>query len=289
MKRSLLPATALVLVVTACGAGEKPAPQATEAVARVPSISVVVARRKEEARREARQLVREFAPPPGSHAIRQAREYGGVLRRYGAGPAGELVDVHRFWSVRKPLAAVAAFVKSHRPPGAGRSGASYGSNLPHYLTWGFRLSPSRYLDVTAVALPGRTVLRVDGLALWIYPRSPSEMIPPATREIVVTEAKRSTKVTDPVKVVEIRRWFDALPLSPPGIAVACPLEVAARITLSFRNASGSQLAHATAPDTRAWLCNPISFTIGGKAQKPLIDRSFGESFARRLLRVTRTR
>jgi hypothetical protein len=30
MKRSLLPASALVLVVTACGAGTKPAPQVTE-------------------------------------------------------------------------------------------------------------------------------------------------------------------------------------------------------------------------------------------------------------------
>jgi hypothetical protein len=30
MKRSLLPASALVLVVTACGAGAKPAPRVTE-------------------------------------------------------------------------------------------------------------------------------------------------------------------------------------------------------------------------------------------------------------------
>src|SRR4051794_32276450 len=37
MKRWLLPASALVLVVIACGAGAKPAPRVTEAGAQVPS------------------------------------------------------------------------------------------------------------------------------------------------------------------------------------------------------------------------------------------------------------
>jgi len=35
MKRFLLPASALVLVVTACGAGAKPAPRVTQMAARV--------------------------------------------------------------------------------------------------------------------------------------------------------------------------------------------------------------------------------------------------------------
>ena len=35
MKRFLLPASALVLVVTACGAGIKPAPRVTQTAARV--------------------------------------------------------------------------------------------------------------------------------------------------------------------------------------------------------------------------------------------------------------
>lgn len=35
MKRWLLPASALVLVVTACGAGAKPAPRVTEVVGRL--------------------------------------------------------------------------------------------------------------------------------------------------------------------------------------------------------------------------------------------------------------
>ena len=133
------------------------------------------------------------------------------------------------------------------------------------------------------------MLRVDALALWIYPRSPSERIPPATREIVVRSPKLSTKVTDPAKVAEIRRWFDALPVSPPGIAIACPLVIRPSITLSFRSADGVRLAHAAVPDARAWICDPIGFAVGGRTEQPLIDPPHGESFVRRLERVTRTR
>jgi hypothetical protein len=286
MKRVVLPASALVLVVTACGAGGKPAPRLSTVEARSASVHALVVQRKRAARTEARRLVDEFVPPPGSRSTREPRGYGGVLRRYGSAPLGETVDVHRFWSVRKPLAAVAAWVRTHRPRGLERSGATYGSNAPHYLTWTFS-SPSRYLDVTAVALPGRTALRVDALVLWIYPRSAGEVVPPATREIVVTEHGRSTTVTSPAEVTRIVRWFDALPVSPPGIAIACPLVVRPEITLSFRSAGGARLAHATVPTPSAWICDPIGFTIGGKARRPLIDSSPGESFARRLQHLLR--
>jgi hypothetical protein len=42
MKRLLLPASALVLVVTACGAGAKPAPQAADGGGRVPAATRTV-------------------------------------------------------------------------------------------------------------------------------------------------------------------------------------------------------------------------------------------------------
>lgn len=287
MKRFLLPAGALVLVVTVCGAGVEPAPRVTETAAQVSSVRTIAARREHAATREARKLLREFVLPPGAHSAREPRSYGGVLRRPGPVPVGEVVAAHRFWSVRKPLATVAAFVRTHRPHGFGGSGATPGPSVPHYLTWSFTWPPdshrpTRYLNVTAVALPGRTVIRVDAQVLWIYPRSPSERVPAATREIVVRAPKDSAKVTDPAKVAQVVDWFDALPVSPPGIVLSCPLEVAARITLSFRDAGGAWLAQATVPSTPAWVCNTIGFRIGGQTQKPLVDSDIRESFVRRL-------
>jgi hypothetical protein len=286
MKRWLLPASAVVLVLIGCGAGAMSAPQATEAGAKLPSGRVIAERRERAALREATKLLGEFTAPRGARRIPEPRNYGGVLRRSGPGPLGETASVHNFWSVRTPLKSVIAFLKAHRPRGFKPSGASWGSNSPHYLVLSSR-SPTaaRYLNVTSVGLPRRTLIRVEVEVGWIYPRSATEKVPSATSEIVVRAPKVSATVTDPAKVAQIVRWFDDLPISPPGIAVPCPLAVAPSITLSFRNAHGDRLAQAKLPSTFAWICNSIAFTIGGRHQQPLIDRVHRPSFVRRLQRL----
>jgi hypothetical protein len=281
MKRLLLPASALVLVLTACGAGAKPAPRVAEVGAHVPSVRVIAAQRELAATRAARRLLREFVPPPGARPARQPREFAGVLRQWGGGPAGEVVDVHRFWQVHKSLGTVATFVRALRVRGLQRHGTGSGNGAQHYLSWSF-LGRSRSLDVTAVALPRRTVVRVDAQVAWIYPRSPREKVPEATREIVVRAPKASANVTDPAQVAEIVRWFDALPIAPPGIAVSCPLTGGPDITISFRSAGGARLAQAKLPQNPATICDAISFQIGGQVEKPLIDRDVRHSFVRRL-------
>ena len=290
MKRWLLPASALVLVVTACGAGEKPAPQATEAVARVPGVRAVAARRERAAEREARTILREFVPPPRAHRVDvRPGQYGGAHVLHQAGPTQvvEVADVHGFWSVRRSLAEVAAFLRAHPLRGFGGSGAEYGSNVPHYLRWGRSSpagspAPSRFLTITAVALPRRTIVRVDVQVVWVYPRSPSERVPPATSEIVVHMPKGVRTVTDRAKVGRVLRWFDALPISPPGVHVFCLARLTAHMTLSFRSAGGAWLARARVPVTSASVCDPIGFRIGGRRVKPLVDRSSSYSFSGRL-------
>src|SRR5262249_49560749 len=119
-----------------------------------------------------------------------------------------------------------------------------------------------------------------------YPRSAAEVVPPATREIVVTEHGHSTTVTKRAQVARIIRWFDALPISPPGIAIACPLVIRPEITLSFRGAGGAPLAHATvpppAPRGRAapWARSGprIGFRAGGKAPAPADQQPPGGDF-----------
>lgn len=286
MKRLLLPASALVLVVTACGAGVKPAPRVAEAATKLPSVHALVVERKRAALREARSLLREFVPPRGARRSRR----GNV--NFGApAPLGEFAGAHRLWQARGSLDAVVAFLETHDPRGFRDLSSTYGTQRPHSLIRTLAHGPNRYLDETVVALPGRTLLRVDARVAWVYPRPATEEVPAATREIDIRTPAESRGVKSPAEVATISRWFDALPVSPPGIVVACPAEpaFADSISLSFRNSAGTQLAHATVPATRAWFCDPIGFTIGGRPQRPLVDRSSGESFARRLLRLTRTR
>ena len=294
MKRFLLPASALVLVVTACGAGAKPAPRVTDVGAHVPTVRVIVARRERAALREARTLEHEFVPPPGARRDRAKRDHGGILHRSGRGPFWENVRALRFWRVHEPLRAVVTFLKAHDPRGFGLLDSSYGIQRPHYARYLMRTlgSPaihvreaSRYLDETIAALPGRTVIRVEARVAWIYPRSPKEKVPSATRKIVVRAPKGSRTVTNPAKVAQIVAWFDALRVSPPGAMAVCAAVGRPDITLSFRSASGAQLAHARVPAPAPGVCDPIRFRIGNRARRPLIDDASNLSMARRLERL----
>ena len=292
MKRLLLPAGALVLVLTACGAGAKPAPRVAEVGARLSSVRVVAARRERAAMREAKRLLREFVPPPEAHRDRARRDHAAVLHRSAPGLLEETVDAHRFWSVRKPLAVVLSFVRAHDPKGFRRMGTSYGARRPRAVIRTLArpasryLRPTRLLDETLVALPGRTVIRLDAEVAWVYPRAPTEVVPSATRTIGVRAPGVSLTVRNRAKVAWIIRWFDALPISPPGIAVGCPLPAPAHTTLSFRNADGTALARAGVPlYPPANVCNPIGFAIGGKRLQPLVDSDRGSSFILRLRRL----
>lgn len=286
MKGWLLPAGALVLVVLAGGAGVTPAPRVAEAGAGVPSVRAVAARREAVAAHEARRLLRRFVAPPGAHPIPKPLQ-GSVLREPGPGPLGETVYARRFWSVRAPLKTVIAFLRAHRLRGFEPSGASWGSRRPHYLVMNSSEraggAPTRFLNVTSVGLPRRTLIGAEVEVGWTYPRSPAEKVPAATSTVVVRAPKVSARAADRSEVAQIVRWFDALPVSPPGIAVPCPLAAGADIALSFRSARGAWLASAKLPAAApASICSSIAFSVRGRQQQPLIDRAAGESFARRL-------
>jgi hypothetical protein len=190
---------------------------------------------------------------------------------------------------------VTAFVRAHRLHGFGHFGALWYTGKPHYLAMGSSWPaapdsiPRRYFDVTVVGLPHVTVLRVDARVVWTYPRSPGEKVPSGVRRIDVRIPRahrvRTVRVRDSGKVARIIRWLDALPVSPPGVRVPCLGGARGDIELSFRNARGAVLAHATVPRSSAGSCDPIAFAIGGHSQRPLVDGFTRESFTARLGRL----
>jgi hypothetical protein len=150
------------------------------------------------------------------------------------------------------------------------------------------------LSGAVVPLHHRTVLRVDAKAVWIYPRSTLEKVPATVRKITVDAPKMPwapkihLTVTGREKVARIVRWFNALPVSPPGPSPVCGIAAGADITLSFRAADGRSLARAKLPPIPAWICDSIAFTLGGKSQAPLADRDVtnkNASFVGRLQRL----
>jgi hypothetical protein len=282
----LLPAAALVLALAACASGRPANPHVSPHVATTkqprPSVKAIAAARERAAGRQAAALLRRLVLPAHAAASRPPHGYGGVLRQAGPTPAAKVVDRHRFWTIRAPLASVEAFVTEHRPRGfrfgsSGRTGDSANEELSFVAA-----GRTHWLNVTVVGLPGRTVVRADALVVWDYPRSPHEQVPAGVSEIDVEAPKVSRTVTDPATVARIVHWFDALPITPPGIAVMCPLEIGQTITLSFVSAGGAVLAKATLPSRRAWICDTIDFWIGKRRQTPLVDSLRGPGFVSRL-------
>jgi hypothetical protein len=297
MKRLLTLGTAVVLVLTAC-AGATSVTRVNDASAhvRAASVKAIAAERRREAGREAESLLRRVVLPRGA---RLTHEPAGVdvLSRSALGTSvlTEFAERHGFWRVQAPLSTVVAFVKRHALPrfDQASSSQSVGTERPLYRSLDYygplvRGRPvQRLFTVTAVALHGSTVVRVDAGAAWIYPRSPREVVPAGVREIDIRDGHVARRVTDPAKVARIVRWFDALDVVQPGSAyVRCAAILVSRATFVFRSATGAKLASAVVPSEPADGCDAITFSIRGHLQTPLIDGVFGRrAFVNRVQRL----
>jgi hypothetical protein len=128
------------------------------------------------ARRQARQLL-SLAPVPGG-AVR----LGSAPRSLPDPAMGEpevssLVDQTRSWQIPMPFGQAVAWIEAHRPRGLHRDGSTSGWDQDGTTTTGYGYggpaSPawqSAELDVeVAPASHGQSVLRADGLVVWLDP------------------------------------------------------------------------------------------------------------------------
>jgi hypothetical protein len=242
----------------------------------------IVAARKNAATRSARHLLHEFVPPTGARRIHAGPNYG--HQSVGV-PFGESVDIRRFWISHATASAAVAFEKAHVPAGFSYSGGGRNSDGTR-TTLMFDSPPhgvaTRILAVAISQRKTRTIVRADAQVVWVYPRSPQEVVPAGVREIDVKSPHVNRRVTDPAAVAKIVRWFNRLPLSPPGQSAPCGPIPVTPVSLVFRSAHGSRVASANVPSPRAGICAAIDFAIHGKPQLPLIDNPRGVSFASRL-------
>ena len=189
-----------------------------------PDMFGLVSQRQGHAAHEAAGLLHRFRPPPGATRSRAPKEYGGMILNPGR-PFGEVVDRVRYWRVQASLASVLSFVKAHDVPSGFRPGGGQKSKSAQELRYYALPVGSRYFDITALhERNGTTVIRVDAQVVWVYPRSPKESVRASrVREIDFSAPKVSKRVTDPNAIARIVRWFNKLPIVPPGLAPLCAL------------------------------------------------------------------
>jgi hypothetical protein len=109
---------------------------------------------------------------------------------------------------------------------------------------------------------------------------PANRIPSGVRTIDVHRSGGiSRRVTDPLKVAEIVRWFDALPKAPRRIYYCPFIRYRPPTTLTFRAANGEPLARARTPG-RAACGGSFDYTVRARSQQPVLAGRF-------LLRVGR--
>lgn len=238
------------------------------------------------AQRDAQRLLGLIVPPPGAHRLRAApRGDDGLLHGASSVPGyASLVDLHRLWRVREPLAATASFVEAHLPRTArwAGSGVASGPGMPSNTerTYSLRAVPGRlalrWLNLVFVSLPGGwTGVRADAQVAWVVARPASEVLPAAVRRVDIEvgyPGQRPKISLDVTRTAEVRRivgLLDGLPIVQ-AETLHCPVMAAAHATFSFRTADGTLLARASMSDLgTAGPCDPIELTMGGLPQKPL--------------------
>ena len=292
---------------TAAAVPKQPAAAAGVGIPK-PSPAVTAARRRR-ARADAKTLLGRVRLPAGAEQL-SSEPAGdrGTLSRPATRPAitTTLVDEHTWWRVPGSAASALDYLQAHPPRGGKlRESASQGPGRGDVVSGydGFawptvgRLLGSRELLVQVTNLAGGgTGVRVDAQVQWVIPRPVSERIPRGVHEIDVTRAvpgdapSLEVKVVSPHEIRALVAMVDALGIIQPG-AYSCPSQQgdAPVVTFTFRAsdegtvlASASEPASAREPTTS---CDPMTFSIRGHPQTPLLGGAAVVGKAGRLLGV----
>ncbi len=212
-----------------------------------------------------------------------------------------MVDLHAWWRVSERSTTVWQFLKRYPPHGSRLlgTGSAGGPGVPAHngeieLDWppdqalvaaygSVQASglQEREMDVAVVGLPdGSTGVRADAVVSWVIPRSASERIPVGVREVDVTRAQPghiasvSRRITG-ADVHVVGSMVDRLAIVQPllGSCLLYPAD-APVVTFTFRaRRAGAVLAQASEPDYATDPtnnCDPMTFSIRGRMQTPLV-------------------
>ena len=257
-----------------------PAPSRAAAVARTS------AENEAAAQSDASALLATLSLPQG--AVQSSTEPAGddsLLAGPGEHPATpKLVDDHAWWVVPGTPKEAFAYVRTHLPSSARRSGQgqSGGPGEPEVLFESFEwpsiagVLSQRSLHVAVVQLAdGSTGLRADAQVVWVTPRPPSEVIPPGAHllrisvhsRIAANQPKqRRLTLTSSKRIDKIVALINALRAAQPGLR-NCPADFGIDVRLAFYARRGVLALAVAKVDAEG--CSGVALAIGGKAQPEL--------------------
>jgi hypothetical protein len=243
--------------------------------------SAADADRRASAESDARDHLAEFTPPAGAHQLAGRPAGADALATPPRTDGQTSADATSWWqlstsqapadlvgAIAVPAGATAGDSWSAGGPGPGldRWTMSFDwPNVGHVLV-------DRQLLVTAARVGEATVLRVDGETTWVPRRPPGSLIPSGVTSIVLTLTRSvlppatgsptpsaPITISDPTQLDRVIELVDDAPIEPLGLR-PCPYAGGGKLDISFRSASGAEVAHATATIDG---CDDIYLQIGG--------------------------
>jgi len=192
-------------------------------------------------------------------------------------------DRHTWWRIPMAMANVIAYIRGAAPRG-GKLTTSGGGTDIQLLAYEWPAVPqvlsARQLVIAVTPLPGGVSgLRADAADIWVMPRAASEKVPAGVVSIGVTQSGGGLKpfshsITSATQISRIVAAINGLPTVQPGV-IACPADPtgAAHVAFTFRGRNRAVLAQAAenadvVEPTDA--CDPLSFSIRGRRQTPLL-------------------
>lgn len=236
----------------------------------------------------ARRMVDEVVLPPGT--VPSKAPLPKLLRGPWELPAGgNIVGTNRVWTIAEEPSAVLAFLTTHVPSGfqsRGTGTSSSPTEKAQYVVEPLQGFPPNVSEAgleigVAAGTAGNSLVNVYGGVQWTEPRPADEHVPADDAVVIVSVIRafqpgkpvvRRVVVTDPAKVADIARAFDAVPVAPPGWVSGCyeltSNTVSYRIEFATSPTATPDLVASAAP------CSPLAVTVHGRP-RPALSASYG--------------
>jgi len=227
---------------------------------------------KERADRDVTTMLASFRPPTG--ATRLSAEPAGsafLTANSSAGPNTAVTT--SWWRMTGDPQTVLAHVLT---PSGGSRGDSWNSGgtdgMAYSISFDYPKQGAligRTLAVTAGRVGSATILRVDATTVWVPARTKSTLVPATAHSLVVSfqgspgpaggnaVKKGPVTIADPTEMATVVAAVNAAPVEPYGVR-SCPASMS-RLELSFRSATGVEVAHAEASSGG---CDDVYVTVG---------------------------
>jgi hypothetical protein len=218
--------------------------------------------RQAEAQRDAHDRLASFRPPPGAKQLTGQPAGGITLNEFDGltgGPDTTATATSWWQAPGEPQAVLASLATPSGASIGGRSSTDgpQGATSTVVFSWPRQgVLVGRSLGVTATRGGGGTILRVDAGTVWVPQRDPATFVPAGVRSVVISfqpdpiglgstpKPYGPLTVHDPAQVAAVVKEVNAVPVEPYGPR-PCPAP-RGRLDLSFRSATGTELAHAQA-------------------------------------------